>query len=659
MKNDIDEILDDIFSTNSASGKSKAAIEAEAFLASLNKNSEKIDKKLNRQLSEMEKINNNAKEQLVQMNEHLEIDGLNSKTATKPAEKKDQETVYKEVFEHAKTFVLGQDEFLRRLYLAFKRPFIMGCEEEKASDVIIINGKNGTGRHSALNLFVQKLGENGILKGTKPSLVDLSLYSTPDDRKIFIQDMFCAIQNENSLILFENYDKCHRSVLNNISDMVINGKIQLGTRYANQKGMMIDVGNALVKDAISSISCSEKYLVFITNDTKGKIADKLGSVFMDNVNDICTTGEFLAEDIEKIAGIKLAKLVEKSLDKLKFTIEHESDLNSHFAEKFTLTDGVNSIDDYLEKCFKSLSEYKLESDVQSETFKAELSENTLCFVANSTIKIEEVKQDNEAVQAVKEKMDEIIGLEEVKNYILALQDNYKMAKIRGAKGLKTQSVSMHMIFTGNAGTGKTTIARLVSRYLKASGVLTGGQLIEVSRADLVGKYVGHTAPLTKQIIESAIGGVLFIDEAYSLCRGEDDSFGMEAIDTLVKCMEDNRDNLVVILAGYTKEMEKFLLSNSGLRSRFPNIIEFPDYSAKELYEITQIIAKSKGYEIASEMEENLLAYYEKRQKNSAHLSGNGRMARNVLEDAILNQSQRIMASGDEDYEKLLIQDFEI
>ena len=176
--------------------------------------------------------------------------------------------------------------------------------------------------------------------------------------------------------------------------------------------------------------------------------------------------------------------------------------------------------------------------------------------------------------AVKEELSQIVGLQPVKDYILSLEDNFKIQQLRRERGLKADSPSMHMIFTGNPGTGKTTVARIVSRYLKAIGVLQGGQLIEATRADLVGQYVGHTAPLTQKAIQSALGGVLFIDEAYSLYRGKDDSFGLEAIDTLVKGMEDHRDNLIVILAGYSREMEEFLAANSGLRSRFPHVIEF-------------------------------------------------------------------------------------
>ena len=146
--------------------------------------------------------------------------------------------------------------------------------------------------------------------------------------------------------------------------------------------------------------------------------------------------------------------------------------------------------------------------------------------------------------AVKEELSEITGLENVKEYVLSLEDNFRMQRLRKERGMKAETPSMHMIFTGNPGTGKTTVARIVARYLKAMGAISGGQLVEVTRADLVGQYVGHTAPLTQKAIQSAMGGVLFIDEAYSLYRGRDDSFGLEAIDALVKGMEDHRDQQI-------------------------------------------------------------------------------------------------------------------
>ena len=243
---------------------------------------------------------------------------------------------------------------------------------------------------------------------------------------------------------------------------------------------------------------------------------------------------------------------------------------------------------------------------------------------------------------------------------LKQSDFEEVQQLRRERGLKADSPSMHMIFTGNPGTGKTTVARIVSRYLKAIGALQGGQLVEVTRADLVGQYVGHTAPLTQKAIQSALGGVLFIDEAYSLYRGKDDSFGLEAIDTLVKGMEDHRDDLVVILAGYSREMEEFLTANSGLRSRFPNIIEFPDYTAGELVEITKSIVASKGYRLAPACEIPLLAYYQRQQQEGdPRTNGNGRMARNKVEEAVIACSRRNVRTPEaqRDLELLLPEDF--
>ena len=195
----------------------------------------------------------------------------------------------------------------------------------------------------------------------------------------------------------------------------------------------------------------------------------------------------------------------------------------------------------------------------------------------------------------------------------------------------------------------------MSRRMRVSG----GQLVEVTRADLVGRYVGHTAPLTNQVLQSAIGGVLFIDEAYSLYRGQDDSFGLEAIDTLVKGIEDNRDNLIVILAGYSDEMAVFLTSNSGLKSRFPNVIEFPDYTGQELLDIAKITAKSKGYKIDEGALLPLLTYFNAVQLLRARTAGNGRLVRNKVEEAILNQSRRLVAEPDGDLSLLISADFDL
>lgn len=661
MKNDIDEILNSVFQRSEKTGKSKAAMEAEEFLKNLNNKA--IPSSFDDEISQIEETQKNAQKNLEEINRHLNIDGIQTVETEKPVAKATAEEVdinecFLSSLEKTKSKIIGQDEFLKKLFLAFKRPFVMGEEENKPKSTIIITGKTGTGRHSAVNFVMENLSEHKLIQGDKPTVIDLGFYTESSDSKLFVQDLFSAIEAKSQVILFENYEKCHKSLLSILNELVLKARVQLGARYANQKGMLIDVGSALVPNVISSIACQDKYLIILTSQNHNKLLDNLGSNFINNVDDICQTQSFSQSSLKLIAHKIMEELKDKTAKVLNFNLDIPDELDIYFSGKFTALSGVNSIEEYSLKCYKVLSEYKLETSAKSADCKAFLSEGVLHFDFGDKVAVVQNQYDESAaVTEVKAKMDEIIGLDTVKNYIISLEENFKVQKLRNNLGLKTENPSMHMIFTGNPGTGKTTIARIVSRYLKAMGILSGGQLIEVSRGDLVGKYVGHTAPLTRQVIDSAIGGVLFIDEAYSLYRGKDDSFGLEAIDTLVKAMEDNRDNLLVILAGYTNEMNGFLESNSGLVSRFPNVIEFPDYSAQELWGITEVIAKNKGYKINSDAKEILLEYYTEKQLENSVTLGNGRMARNVIENAILNQSQRLIKENSDNYEELLKEDF--
>ena len=238
-------------------------------------------------------------------------------------------------------------------------------------------------------------------------------------------------------------------------------------------------------------------------------------------------------------------------------------------------------------------------------------------------------------------LDTLIGLDSVKKEVEALSNFIKIQQTRTAKGLKTSAVSYHCVFTGNPGTGKTTVARILAKIYKNLGVVSKGHLIETDRAGLVAEYVGQTAVKTNKIIDSALDGVLFIDEAYSLIGGGENDFGKEAIATLLKRMEDNRDRLIVILAGYTKNMKDFIDSNPGLQSRFNRYIEFPDYSADEMLQIFEANMKKYEYHFGKGAKEHLQQYFENEVAHKDANFGNGRLVRNVFEKTLERQANRL------------------
>ena len=259
-----------------------------------------------------------------------------------------------------------------------------------------------------------------------------------------------------------------------------------------------------------------------------------------------------------------------------------------------------------------------------------------------------------------EELDALIGLSKIKHDVKELADFVKIQKMRKDGGLKSVPVSLHLVFTGNPGTGKTTVARILARIYKQIGVLSTGQLVEVDRSGLVAGYVGQTAIKTSKKIEEAKGGILFIDEAYSLAR-KDDTFGQEAIDTILKAMEDNRENFVVIVAGYTGPMENFINSNPGLKSRFNKYIEFPDYTIDELMGIFDMNCKKYDYEADEEIRAQIRAMIVQRKLGALENYANARDVRNLFEEIITNQARRVAAMESltqEDMKKILLEDLE-
>lgn len=239
-------------------------------------------------------------------------------------------------------------------------------------------------------------------------------------------------------------------------------------------------------------------------------------------------------------------------------------------------------------------------------------------------------------------LDELIGLTEVKEEVKTLANFVKVQKMREEQGLKVPKMSYHLVFTGSPGTGKTTVARIVARIYKDIGVLPKGHTVETDRSGLVAEYVGQTAVKTNAIVDSALGGVLFIDEAYALVpENPGNDYGMEAISTLLKRMEDDRDNLVVIIAGYTNEMKRFIDANPGLQSRFNRYINFPDYTADELFKIYELHAKKNQYQLNADAADYLRERLKYVVAHKDRNFGNGRYSRNLFEKSIQNQANRL------------------
>ena len=565
--------------------------------------------------------------------------------------------------------VLGQDAFVSALVKAFRRPFVMGTAGDtgRARNLMLLCGPNGTGRHYALTCAVEELVSRGILRSAAIEQMDLSLYPGPAQEKLFLQDLYAALQSDAEVLAFDHYEGCAANYLNMLSTLAIEGTLSLSSRYVLQRGILVDVGTALAPGAIGELTAGGKYFVFFSNKDEAALADTFGARFVDALaGDVCRTQAFTPEALAAVAARELNWLAQRVRKQCGLALSMGADVRDLLAAQYGKTTGMQAMRDYCETAYRALAEYVLDAEEPP-------ADGTPAVLTAADGKLLLSVKDGEPfdllallpqqyrgdVDAVEAELDEIVGLAEVKNYVRDIAKNVQAQQRRKAQGLKVAEVNMHMIFTGNPGTGKTTIARILAKYLKAIGALRGGQLVEVTRADLVGRYVGHTAPLTNTVIQSALGGVLFIDEAYSLYRGGEDSFGLEAIDTLVKGIEDNRGDLVVILAGYTREMQLFLSANSGLASRFPNQIEFPDYTGEELYRITLSIAKSKGYNLDESCRDVLIQWYDEQQAADAATNGNGRMARNVLEKAILNQAKRLIADADADLALLLPGDFEL
>ena len=565
--------------------------------------------------------------------------------------------VFDKIKKEMKDEIISQDEAIDNLVNGFNRPYITGYDPRLIRNTVFIYGPKGSGRHLLVETALKKLKANGLVVDEGIYTLDMKRYSSASSESIFIQDLYAGLNSREAVILVENFEEANVVFNRMLSELSLNGSIVLAKRYTLNKNQLVEASTALNKQIVDTLNGNNKTLIFISEKGTNKLLDIYGKSFVENIRDIVKTVSLNNEEIKEICLKMVNDFELKAERQVEIDVQIDNSYVDYLISSYEPGKGVYSIKPILDKTYDLLVDAALKED-KLEVIRLKYNGSVFIEFNNKSM---ELKLDDSEIQRkeIEEELNDIVGLDEVKTYLNSLEQHLKISKLRAKKGLKTAEVSKHMIFTGNPGTGKTTIARIVSKMMKVAGVLENGQLVEVSRSDLVGKYVGHTAPLTMSVVNSALGGVLFIDEAYSLYRGKDDSFGLEAIDTLVKAMEDHRDDLIVILAGYKKEMESFLDANSGLKSRFANIINFPDYTGEQMLQIAQNIAKGKDYVIDEEASAKLLEYFTMVQSKEDSTSGNGRLARNVVEAAILKQSRRVLMDENADISLLKQEDFDV
>ena len=386
---------------------------------------------------------------------------------------------------------------------------------------------------------------------------------------------------------------------------------------------------------------------------------------------------YTKDDILRLSDIKLGHLdsfrYSKEIDEFTSNFGIDESLSSNLFECFRMcgglfvfVDGTDIDENTLNRFNSYISNLKSRLNITPTNLMAKSANDILKEIQPEEIEIPEdseipaEEEETHSLDEYLEELNKLIGLKKVKKDVNSLINLVRIRKLRADRGIEQPAMSLHLVFSGNPGTGKTTVARLLSKIYHEIGLLSKGHLIETDRSGLVGGYVGQTAIKTQEVIQTAMGGILFIDEAYALAQASENDYGREAIDTLLKAMEDNRDDLIVIVAGYPNLMDNFLHLNPGLESRFNKFIYFEDYNEKELYEIFELMASEANLTLDDGAKQYLKEYFETVYEHRPQNFANGRAVRNLFEEVITRQANRLAGDEnitDEELNTLTYEDF--